>query len=74
MSASANATSYSEYSELFVSNTIINPQNAVGYGSIKLTSVTSSNMQVYQSTFFTIILRSTVALGPGNWIYITFPP
>lgn len=73
MATSATATSYSDYSELFVSNTIISPLTAVGYGAITLQGVSSSNMFVYQTTFFTINLTSTVDIGAGNWIYVTFP-
>jgi hypothetical protein len=73
MSTSAAATSYSDYSQLFVSSAIINPMTAVGYGSIVLTSVTSSNNQVYQSTFFTISLACTVAIPANSWIFVTFP-
>lgn len=73
MAESASATSYSDYSSLYVSNTIIDPQTALGYGSLILRSITSSNMQVYQTTFLTITLTSSVAIPAGSWIFITFP-
>ncbi len=60
MSTSATATAYSDYSQLFVSSPIINPMTAVNYGSVVLRSVTSSNTQVYQTTFFTITLTCSV--------------
>lgn len=73
MSTSSAATAYADYSQLFVSSAIINPMTAVGYGSVVLQSVTSSNMQVYQSTFFTIFLTCTVTIPINSWIFITFP-
>lgn len=30
-------------------------------------------MQVFQTTFFTITLSSSIAIPQGSWIYITFP-
>jgi hypothetical protein len=36
MLASSAATAYSDYSQLFVSNQIINPQTTAGYGLIVL--------------------------------------
>lgn len=73
MSTSASATAFADYSQLFVSNAIIDPRTQAGYGSIVLQSVTSSNMQVYQSTFFTITLKCTVAIPTNSWIFMTFP-
>jgi hypothetical protein len=73
MATSVNATSYADYSQLFVSSAIINPQLTAGYGSIILKEVTSSNMQVYQSTFLTITMSCSVAIPSGSWIFITFP-
>jgi hypothetical protein len=73
MSTSTSATAYSDYSQLFISNPIINPMTAGGYGSVVLQSVTSSNMQVYQSTFFTITLTCSVIIPKNSWIFITFP-
>jgi len=73
MATSIDATSYADYSQLFVSSAIINPQLAAGYGSIILKDVTSSNMQVYQSTFLTITMVCSVAIPSGSWIFITFP-
>lgn len=73
MATSTAATSYSDYSLLFLSSTIVNPRTAVGYGSIIPKSVGSSNMQVYQSTFLTITLSCSVAIPVNSWIYITFP-
>ena len=52
---------------------MIDPQTAAGYGSIILKGATSSNMQVYQSTFFTIDVTCSIAIPSGSWIYITFP-
>jgi hypothetical protein len=72
MATSSAATAYSDYSELFVSNTVISPQS-VGYGTIVLQSISSTNLQVYQTTFFTISLTCSVAIVPGYWIFITFP-
>jgi hypothetical protein len=74
MSSSALATAYSDYSQLFVSNPIVNPQTQAGYGSIILQSATSSNLQVYQSTFFTITLTSSVDIPINSLIFMTFPP
>ena len=73
MATSAAATSYADYSLLFITSAILNPQTSVGYGSIILKSVASSNMQVYQSTFLTITLSCTVAIPVNSWIFITFP-
>lgn len=56
MASSSSASSYADYSSLFLSNSIIDPQTQSGYGSLVLTEATSSNMRVYQSTFFTIRL------------------
>lgn len=73
MTSSASATAYTDYSSLFVSNAIINPQTEVGYGSLIVKEVVSSNMQVYQTTFFTIKVICTVSVPSGSWIFITFP-
>ena len=73
MSTNSTATSYVEYSEVFVTDTIINPENAVGYGAITVKGISSSNMEVLQSTFFTITLETTIAVNAGEWIFITFP-
>ena len=73
MSSSSSATAYSDYSELFISSTIVNPMTAGNYGSIVLQEVTSSNNQVYQTTFFTITLTCSVAIPTNSWIFITFP-
>lgn len=73
MATSADAASYADYSQLFVSSAIINPQSNSSYGSIVLKDVTSSNMQVYQSTFLTITMTCSVAIPSGSWIFITFP-
>lgn len=73
MTSSASATAYTDYSSLFVSNAIINPQTEVGYGSLIVKEVVSSNMQVYQTTFFTIKVICTVSIPSGSWIFITFP-
>jgi hypothetical protein len=43
------------------------------YGSVVLKSVSSSNMQVYQSTFFTIEAECSVTISPGSWLFLTFP-
>ncbi len=73
MLTSSSATSYSDYSQLFISTLIINPQTSSGYGTIVLQSATSSNMQVYQSTFFTITLTCSVDIPQNSWIFMTFP-
>ena len=73
MATSADAASYADYSQLFVSSAIINPQSNSSYGSIILKDVTSSNMQVYQSTFLTITMTCSVAIPSGSWIFIAFP-
>lgn len=73
MSTSASATAYSDYSQLFVSNAVINPQTIGTYGSVILQSVTSSNLQVYQTTFFTITLTCNVAIPSNSWLFMTFP-
>lgn len=73
MSTSSTATAYSDYSQLFVSSVIVNPKTAANYGSIVLKSATSSNNQVYQTTFFTITLTCSVLIPTNSWIFITFP-
>lgn len=73
VSSSITAPSYSDYSQLFVSNAIINPQTIGGYGSIILQSVTSSNLQVFQTSFFTITLICNVLIPTHSWIYVVFP-
>jgi hypothetical protein len=73
VATSSIATSYADYSQLFVSNAIVNPQIEVGYGSIILQSVSSSNLQVFQTSFFTITLICNVAIPTNSWIYIVFP-
>ena len=73
MYESTTSTSYADYSNLYLSNTVINPQIQAGYGWIILQAVTSSNMQVYQTTFFTIDVTCSVAISTNSWIFITFP-
>ena len=73
MYESVNSTSYTDYSNLFLANTVIDPQTEAGYGSIILKSITSSNLEIYQSTFCTIDVISSIAIPTGSWIYITFP-
>lgn len=73
ISTNSTSESYVEYSEVFVTDTIINPESAGGYGAITVTGVVSSNMEVLQSTFFTITMESTIAIADGEWIFITFP-
>ena len=73
MYESVSSTSYTDYSNLFLANTVIDPQTEAGYGSIILKSITSSNMEVYQSTFCTIDVICSIAIPTGSWIFITFP-
>ena len=73
MATTSTATSYSDYSQLFVSNTIIDPQTQAGYGQIILTGASSSNLQVYQTAFFTITLTCTVVISTNQWLILTFP-
>ena len=73
MYESASATLYSDYSDLYISNAVIDPQTEAGYGSIILKGVSSSNMEVYQSTFFTINATCSIIIPSGSWVYVTFP-
>ena len=73
MLTSKFATSYSDYSRLFITNTIINPQTKVGFGTVVINSVSSSNLQVYGNTFFAITLICNIALSADQWIFITLP-
>ena len=72
IAASSSADSYTEYSDLFVVESIVNPETA-GYGSIVLTGIVSSNMEVLQTTFFTVSCTSSIAIPTQSWLYLTFP-
>lgn len=52
---------------------MIDPQSEAGYGWVVLQNITSSNMQVYQTTFFTIDLTCSIAIAANSWIFVTFP-
>lgn len=70
---SSLSTSLADYSSLFVSNPVINPMTQPSYGNLVITAATSSNLQVYQTTFFTLTVVCSVAIPTGSWIFVTFP-
>jgi hypothetical protein len=70
---SSSSTSFADYSSLFISNPVLNPMTQSSYGSIIITNSTSSNMQVYQTTFFTITAICSVDIPVGSWFFVTFP-
>ena len=73
ISENSSSPSYIEYSELSITDTVINPESEPGYGAITVTGISSSNMEVLQSTFFIITMECTIAINSGEWIFITFP-
>ena len=71
--ANESSESYVEYSELFMTETIKNPQVPSGYGTITAKQVSFSNSETFQTTYFTVKLTCTVAIAAGDYLFITFP-
>ena len=73
ISENSSSESYVEYSELFLVETIINPETEAGFGAVVVTGIESSNMEVLQSAFFTITATCTVDIVANDWLFVTFP-
>jgi hypothetical protein len=56
-----------------MTDTVINPQQLLNYGTITAKQVLSSNSETYQTTYLSIKLTCTVAIVPTDYVFVTFP-